>query len=506
MNFIMNISLKNSIIISTALFSACGTFSENKEQSSSVSKNIQEPNIILFYVDDLGWKDVGYMGSDFYETPNIDKIASNGIIFTNAYSNAPNCAPSRACLMSGQYSPRHGIYTVGESARGASNIRKLIPTTNNETLDTAIVTIAEALRSKGYQSIHLGKWHLGDSTTVKRQGFDYNIGGYKSGGPYLGGKGGWGGYYGPLEYPNLHVKDTNVYLTDELTKRAVSFIHENKNKPFFMYFAHYAVHTPIEGRKDLMKKYAAKEKGNLHNHVEYAAMVESVDLSMEKILETLNKLNLKENTMIVFYSDNGGVPRFTSMYPLRGLKGTIYEGGIRIPMAISWPAVIKPGQKTDVPVIGTDLYPTFLEATGCETPNQPLDGISLMPLLKGKKKIDREALYWHFPAYLQSGGDWKGNMRIRPCSAIRLDNYKLVEYFENGKLELYDLENDIGETNNLVDSLPQKADELYKLLTKWRQDIEAPVPATLNPEFDLDVFNELESKFGDDLIIKDYKL
>ena len=272
-----------------------------------------------------------------------------------------------------------------------------------------------------------------------------------------------------------------------------------------MYFAHYAVHVPIEGRKDLIKKYENKKKGTLHNHAEYGAMVESVDISVGKVLDALEKFDLRQNTIIVFISDNGGVAQFTSMKPLRGYKGTIYEGGIRVPLVISWPGMIQPGSKCNFPVIGTDIYPTFLEVTNTPDPEQNLDGVNMLPLLKGKEKLNRDTLFWHFPAYLQGyrPGD---NMRIRPCSAVRKGKYKLVEYFENGKLELYNLKNDISETTNLVDSLPEIAKDLHDILKSWRKKTNAPVPTTLNPAFDPAEFNKLDETYGEDLIIKNYSL
>jgi arylsulfatase A-like enzyme len=461
-------------------------------------KQIDHPNIVLFYIDDLGWKDTGYMGSDFYETPHLDALAADGLVFTNAYSNGPNCAPSRASLMSGQYTPRHGVFTVGDPARGEDDIRKLVPTENKEVLDTGIVTLAEALKSNGYHTIHLGKWHLGDSSTVRKQGFDYNIGGYSQGGPYLG------GYYSPFHFPNLLEQDSGIYLTDRLTDEAVSFIRSHQKQPFFMYFSHYAVHTPIKGRKDLIRKYQNLQGGELHHHIEYAAMVESVDISFGRIFHTLDSLDLLGNTLIIFYSDNGGLIRFTTMDPLRGYKGTIYEGGIRVPMAMYWQGVIQPGRRTDYPVIGTDLYPTILKLTDTPAPGQVLDGLDLSCLLKGETMKNRGPMYWHFPAYLQGEPGSSDNMRIRPSSAIRDGKYKLIEYFENGKIELYDLELDIGEENNLADELPLVKQELHQKLKRWIKEINAPIPTVLNPAFHKATFDALELKYGDDLIIKEY--
>ncbi|MEE3218750.1 MAG: sulfatase-like hydrolase/transferase, partial [Planctomycetota bacterium] len=263
-----------------------------------------KPNIVFFYIDDLGWTDVGYMYDKlgrkhkFYETPNIDRLARQGMTFMSAYANAPNCAPSRACLMSGQYGPRHGIFTVGDPRRGNHPFRRLEPVENKTVLDDRFVTIAESLQAGGYVTASMGKWHLGSDP--RRQGFDVNIAGKSWGSPS------GGGYHSPLNYPNLIVREKGVYLTDALTDKAIKFIEKNRQRPFFLYLTHYAVHTPIQGKPDVVSKYKAKESTTHHDNAKYAAMIESVDDSVGAVLAKLDESALRKNTLVVFFSDNGG--------------------------------------------------------------------------------------------------------------------------------------------------------------------------------------------------------
>jgi len=444
------------------------------------------PNILFIFIDDMGWRDVGFMGSQYYETPNIDGLARAGMIFTNAYANAPNCAPTRACLMSGQYGPRHGVYTVGSSERGNAAGRKLIPIANNDTLPSRVVTLAESLKAAGYATGHFGKWHLGgkDPTKPEGQGFDVNVAGNLAGNPRS--------YFSPYRNPDLPDGPKGEYLTDRLTAEVIRFIDTHRDGPFFIYLPHYAVHTPLQAKKELIEKYKNKKPWNGQGNPVYAAMVESVDQSVGRILKHLDELGLTEKTLVIFFSDNGGVGGYaacgiqnrdiTSQAPLKGGKGMLAEGGIRVPMAVRWPGHVPPGTTCDVPVIGVDFYPTLLEVAGAKPPaGQPLDGESIVPLLTQQGGLKRDAIFWHFPAYLQGGGN---TWRTTPGGAIRMGDWKLIEYFEDGRLELYNLRNDIGETTNLAEKMPEKARQLHDRLIAWRKEVHAPVPTEKNPKFD----------------------
>jgi arylsulfatase A-like enzyme len=442
------------------------------------SNKKDKPNIVLILIDDLGWKDVGYMGSDFYETPNIDKLASQGMVFTNAYSNAPNCAPTRASLLTGLYTPRHKIFTVNSSARGKSHLRKLIPTPNTTRLDTRFPTIASTLKEAGYISGSFGKWHLGDDLKdgPLAFGFDMNVGGNHLGHPK--------NYFSPYKNSSISDGPEGEYLTDRLTDEALEFIDKNQDNPFFLYLTHYTVHTPLQAKKELIKKYQTKKAGEIHNNPTYAAMIESMDESVGRILKKLQELQLEESTIVFFISDNGGHGSITSQEPLRGAKGMLYEGGIRVPMIVQWKGKVKEKTICEIPVMTTDFLPTILASI--RKPVQTdikIDGVSILPLLFQMENFNRETLYWHFPAYLERYRGMTEPWRITPTSAIRDGDWKLLEFFEDGKLELYNLKDDIGEKNNLADSLPEKAEELHEKLKKWRQEINAPVPTELNPGY-----------------------
>lgn len=442
----------------------------------STQKN--KPNIVLMLIDDLGWKDVGYMGNDFYETPNIDKLASQGMVFTHAYSNAPNCAPTRASLLTGLYTPRHRIFTVNSAARGKSHLRKLIPIPNTANLDTKFPTIATTLKDAGYVSTSIGKWHLGDDPEFGpiAHGFDENIGGNHLGHPKS--------YFSPYKNKNIADGPEGEYLTDRLTEEALKFIDTNKDRPFFLYLSHYTVHTPLQANKDLIEKYKAKKSGKIHNNPTYAAMIESMDESVGRVLKKLQELQLEKNTIVFFISDNGGHGSITSQTPLRGSKGMLYEGGIRVPMIVYWPGKVIEKSTCETPVMTADIFPTIYKiiAESIQT-NFNFDGSSLLPLLFQTGNLKRKAIYWHFPAYLERYRGMKQPWRITPSSAIREGDWKLIKFFENEKLEIYNLKDDIGEKNNLVDSLPEKANELHEKLKKWQKKVNAPVPTELNPEY-----------------------
>ncbi len=453
-------------------------------QRSVAGVTAQQPNIVFIFIDDLGWTDTGYMGSQYYETPNIDRLAKKGMIFTNAYANGANCAPTRASLLSGQYSPRHGVYTVANPARGRSQDRRLIPIENKRKFALEKITIAEALKPAGYASAAIGKWHV--AAAPPEQGFDIGISRYTLGNGYERG----------------HFNKEGEYLADRFTDEAVRFITDHKDGPFFLYLAHDAVHTPIQAKEKVIAKYKEKKADGCHNHAVYAAMVESVDKSVGKIEETLDNLGLSENTILIFFSDNGGHGTYTCQKPLRGGKGMFYEGGIRVPMFVCWPGKIEENTTCDVPVVGIDFYPTFLELAGAKQPEAyPLDGQSIIPLLKGKKRMDRDAIYWHFPAYLNA---YEGLLddsrdtifRTRPVSVIRKGDWKLLMFHEewvldggmdkmatNNSIELYNLKEDISENNNLTHVKTEKRDELLEQLIRWQNGIHAPIPEKENPEY-----------------------
>jgi len=445
----------------------------------------KKPNIVFIFIDDLGWTDLGYTGSKYYETPAIDRLASQGMVFTNAYSNAANSAPTRASLLTGQYSPRHGVFTVGISARGNYKDRRLIPVKNSKEISFDKITIAESLKKGGYVSAAFGKWNVGNKP--EDHGFDFAI---------------------DRDELNIngHFNENGDYLTDLLTDEAVNFIKDNNprktNKPFFVYLSHHAVHTPIQAKPDIIEDFESKPPSDCHEHPTYAAMIKSVDESVDRINKLLVDLKLSKNTILIFFSDNGGHGTFTCQKPLRGGKGMYYEGGIRVPMFVHWPGFVQPGSVCDEPVIGTDFYPTFLSLAGIEIEHSHiLDGSSIVPLLEGNKLMERKSLFWHFPAYLQA---YKGLtdesrdpiFRTRPVSVIRKGDWKLLLFHEewvldggpdkmdeNNSVELYNLKDDIGEQNNLVLSNTSKRDELLNELIQWQIDISAPVPTSQNPDF-----------------------
>ncbi|MDG2256336.1 MAG: sulfatase [Opitutaceae bacterium] len=460
--------------------------------SSAAFAASEKPNILFIFLDDFGWKDTSYMGSDFYESPNIDKLASEGMVFTKAYSASANCAPARACMLSGQYTPRHEIYNVGTGLRGNPKHSRLKHIPGVDTLDTSIRTWAQQIQASGYKTAMMGKWHLSDDPIP--YGFDVNVGGTHSGSPPRG-------YYPPHpNIPSLQGLPEDSYLTDYLSDQADAFIRSNKDNPWMLYLTHFAVHTPLDAKKELVAKYEAKAKGELHDHVEMATMIQSVDDGIGKIQATLDELGLTDNTIVLFFSDNGGYGPATDMDPLKGYKGTYYEGGIRVPFFVKWPGVVAPGQKSSEPIIGVDVFPTLCEMTGAALPNgQDLDGVSLVSLFKGETpNLGNRALYWHFPAYLQSYAvtDEQRDIlfRSRPCSVIRVGDWKLHQYFEDGGLELYNLRDDIGETRNLAKSMNEKTSELLARLEGWREGIGAPVPNERNPQFD--AFAEAEGLRG----------
>ncbi|MEI6946805.1 sulfatase [Paraflavisolibacter sp. H34] len=475
-----------------ALFCARGSFAQSAGS---------RPNILFIYMDDLGWTDVAH-GSTFYETPHIDRLAKEGLSFSQAYSVGPNCAPSRASLLTGKYTPRHGVFTVGTSERGDSTQRRLVPVQSNPLLAPSFVTIAEELKNAGYATGLIGKWQLGNQkggTGPRQQGFDFVVSGSPGTPSYFypytkGGKPG-------APHEGLEKGREGEYLTDRLTDEAIGFLQQRREQPFFLYLSYFAVHTPIQAKEEKIQKYRAKKGNAYHNQPVYAAMLESADEGVGRVLEALEALKIADNTVVVFYSDNGGYGPASGQYPLRGAKGMLYEGGVRVPLIVKWPGKTKAGSIEATPVIGVDFYPTLLDIAGVRRPlNAQVDGKSFLPLLLHNGTLQRDALYWHFPAYLEGyNGDKRHTdiFRTRPVSAVRSGDYKLLQFYEDGRLELYNLKEDIGETKDLSKQQPQKTKELLAQLEAWKKSVNAPVPSVPNPYYDPNAKPKLVSANND---------
>ena len=444
------------------LLAACATPTEN------TLKHIPEkPNIVLVVIDDMGWTDLGCQGSSYYESPNIDRLASEGVRFTDAYSSGPNCSPSRAALLTGNYPTRTGVTTV---LNKKVNEFALKEHPRSKSLSAEQTTFAEVLRGAGYKSISIGKWHLGKekhSEDPLGQGFDENVGGNHNGHP--------GSYHHPFGKGAGRVPvdaPEGSYLTDVLTDRALDFVRRNQDEPFCLYLPYYSVHTPIQPRADLMEKYEAKEPVGGHKNPGYAAMVEAVDEGVGRILALLDELELREETLVIVTSDNGG-HSVTSNAPLRGRKGMLYEGGLRVPLIVRLPGVTEPGTTCAEPTLSMDIFPTLAKLAGASN-QEPVDGSDLMPLFAGEERLERDAIFWHFPHYLVG--------RQTPASAVRMGDWKLLETFETGEIELYELSSDIGEEKNLAALRPEKASALHSRLKAWRGSIGAKIPLR-NPEW-----------------------
>jgi len=439
------------------------------------SSATKKPNIIFILADDLGYTDLSCYGSKYYETPNLDRMAKQGIRFTDAHVSAPNCQPSRAAFMSGQYMARTGVYTVGSIERFDWRSQPMRPADNVTELPLDKITIAQALKNAGYATGMFGKWHLGEDKEhhPSARGFDEAI---TSMGVHFDFK-----TDPPTEYPK------GEYLADFLTDKAVDFIHRHKDEPFFLYLPHYAVHMPLQAKENLIEKFKPKTPVGGHNNPVYAAMIASVDESAGRVLAALDELHLADNTLVIFSSDNGGVGGYareknieysnvTDNAPLRGGKGTLYEGGHREPYIFRWPGKIPANTVCDETIVGVDLYPTLLEIAGAKpAKGYPLDGVSYLKQLTsgGKAKLNRDAVYWHFPGYL---GAQNNTWRTHPVSAIRSGDWKLMEFLEDGHLELYNLKDDLSEKNNLAAKNPAKAKELLTKLVAWRKVINAQMP------------------------------
>jgi arylsulfatase A-like enzyme len=452
------------------------------------------PNIVFFVADDLGQRDLGSYGSTFYETPHLDRLAAEGMRFTDAYAACPVCSPTRAALVTGQWPQRTGItdyigapLTPDQWKRNT----KLLPAPYSDRLALEATTFAEALKGAGYATFFAGKWHLGpEGWWPEDQGFDVNQGGIDRGGPYGGKK-----YFSPYGNPRLKDGPEGEHLPDRLAAEAGKFIEAHRDQPFLVYYPFYDVHTPLMGREDLVKKYEEKKKrlgleekwgreGErdvrlVQEHAVYAAMVEAMDLAVGRVLGKLDELGLAGNTLVLFTSDNGGLSTSegspTSNLPLRGGKGWMYEGGIREPLLVRWPAKIKAGSISGVPVSSVDYFPTFLEAAGAGKPDGlVVDGLSLFPVFAGGSLPER-GLFWHYPHYGNQGG--------APAAAIRKGNHKLIHWFEDDRVELFDLSADLPEKNDLALARPDLVDALGMELKAWQEDVGAKFP-TPNPNYD----------------------
>ncbi len=441
--------------------------------AAETAKPASQPNIVYILADDLGWTDTATYGSRYYETPNIDRLAAQGLKLTR-YHNCQNCQPTRAALMTGQYGARTGVYTVGGIERFNWQSRPLRPVDNVEQLPLDRVTIAQQLKVAGYSTAMFGKWHLGQNGEHHpgRRGFDEAIVTM-------------GQHFGFATQPKVDVPK-GVYLADWLTDKAVDFIQRKKAGPFFLYLPHFGVHSPHDAKPELIEKFKSKPAAGGHHSATYAAMIYSVDESVGRIMRTLEELGIADNTVVIFSSDNGGVGGYaregikkagdiTDNAPLRSGKGSLYEGGIRDPFVVRWPGVTKAGSVCDVPAIHVDVFPTFLEIAGAKRPEkQILDGESLVKLFRDPSaSLQREAIYQHFPGYLGAGDN---QWRTTPVGLIQAGDWKLMEFFEDGRLELYNLRDDIGETQNLAAAMPDKTKELHAKMLAWREAVKAPLP------------------------------
>lgn len=429
-------------------------------------------NVIVILVDDLGAHDLGCTGSTYHRTPHLDQLARDGMKFTQAYAACTVCSPTRASLLTGQYPARLRITDwIAGHQRPHAKLR--VPDWTRQ-LGTNVWNLAKSFRQAGYATASIGKWHLGDEASYPdRQGFDLNVAGTHRGQPPS--------YFSPYQIPTLPDGPEGEFLTDREAAEACRFIEASRDRPFFLYLPHYAVHTPLMGKPAVVAKYEASADPSAgQRHPTYAALLESVDDAVGTIRAKLTALNLAERTVLIFTGDNGGLVLGrtppTSNAPLRSGKGSPYEGGTRVPLLIHWPGVTRPGSESAWPAITPDLTATVVELAGLTVPSgHPLDGRSLVPLLRGRRPPGRGAIYWHYPHYHPGGAT--------PYGAVRRDGFKLIEYFEDGRLELFDLTNDPGETRNLAADQPRRARRLRTDLAEWRRRVAAQMPVP-NPEHD----------------------
>lgn len=430
-----------------------------------------KPNIVLILMDDLGWMDLACQGNDRLDTPNIDRLAKHGMRFTNAYAASPVCSPTRAAILTGKSPARLRLTTHISNRDFAPKNAKLLPAKTLDHLPLEHVTIAERLKQAGYATAFMGKWHLagvpgakGQGTSrfyPQHQGFGLNLGGCAHGGPPS--------YFDPYRIHNLKDRRPGEYLPFRLANEAISFLRKNQNKPFFLALWHYTVHWPMQAPKKLITKYEQRLGYGLKD-ARYGAMIEAMDFAVGSVIGAIDDLKLTDRTLVIFASDNGGFSGVADNRPLRRGKGYLYEGGLRVPMIIRWPGVVREGSICHTPVISTDLFPTILDVAGLKLdPNVPLDGESLGPLLRQSGELKRDAIHFHYPNYA-----WHSRNRLG--GAIRQGKYKLIERFDDDSVELYDLEKDLGEKNNLAKRMPGKAAAMKRKLQAWRQASGAAMP------------------------------
>lgn len=448
-------------------------------------KKQSKPNVILFLVDDLGWKDLSGYGSSLYQTPNVDQLASSGVKFTDAYAACTVCSPTRASILTGKYPAR--IHCTDWISGHKRPYAKLKMPDWTQYIRPEDLTLAEVLKSKGYKTYHVGKWHLGEEEKhwPEYHGFDQNIGGWKMGMPRKIKKN--GGYFTPYNNPRLSDGPEGEYLTERLTNETINIINSQAESPFFINLWLYNVHTPLQAKQNKIDKYQSLvHQDSLQSNATYAAMVEHMDDALGKVVEQLKKSGIYENTIIIFASDNGGLignkgneslkPKVTSNSPLRSGKGDLYEGGVRTPFIVSWPGKIAPGRTTDILTVSVDIFPTVLGLAGFNTPTEEvIDGVDLSDFLFYNQRPERGALFWHYPHYHTEGAV--------PHSAVRKGDWKYIVDYENQSEELYNLNDDIGERVNLVSDYTEKAWELRQLLDDWLFEVGAQMP-TENPDFD----------------------
>lgn len=472
----MNQSTKSGILFSLILIVLFACFPE--------AKGGPQPDIVFVLADDLGYTDLACYGSNYYETPHIDRLAAEGMRFTN-FHQSQNCQPSRAAMMTGQYSPRTGVYTVGNINRFDWHSRPLRPVRNETTLPLDKTTIAQSLKSAGYATAMFGKWHLGQQGEYapENRGFDEAI-------VTLG------RHFNFKTQPPVDVPE-GTYLADFLTDKAEDFIRRKKDETFFLMVSHYAVHSPYQAKQKWVDHFEKKVPSGGHENPVYAGMIASVDESVGRLVALLDELKLSENTLFLFAGDNGGVGGYeregiqganniTDNAPLRSGKGSLYGGGVRTPLIARWPGKVKPNTVNSTATIHVDLPATWIDLARAPLPEQPMDGESLLPLLLNPNiPLRRNTIFQHMPGYLgaNSGksksypdGASQQYWRTTPAGSIQMGDWKLIEFFEDGRLELYDLSNDIGEKNNLASENPAKTQELHSALKDWRKKIDAPMP------------------------------